>query len=91
MTRSQVPAVITTPVSITTTIIEVNSTDSPNVFFTDIPVLCFRMNKCYRSVCLIQSEFDTLNTTLTQLTNQKNVAQKRLDELDGQVVAQHAQ
>jgi hypothetical protein len=49
------------------------------------------MNKCYRSVCLIQSEFDTLNTTLTQLTNQKNVAQKRLDELDGQVVAEHAQ
>ena len=33
----------------------------------------------------LQSEFDTLNTTLTQLTNQKNIAQKRLDDLDGQV------
>ena len=33
----------------------------------------------------IQAEFDTLNTTLTQLTNQKNIAQKRLDDLDGQV------
>ena len=32
-----------------------------------------------------QAEFDTLNTTLTQLTNQKNIAQKRLDDLDGQV------
>merc|ERR1719347_385970 len=32
----------------------------------------------------LQSEFDTLNTTLTQLTNQKNIAQKRLDDLDGQ-------
>ena len=33
----------------------------------------------------LQTEFDTLNTTLTQLTNQKNIAQKRLDDLDGQV------
>ena len=33
----------------------------------------------------LQTEFNTLNTTLTQLTNQKNVAQKRLDDLDGQV------
>jgi len=32
----------------------------------------------------LQSEFDTLNSTLTQLTNQKNIAQKRLDDLDGQ-------
>merc|ERR1719412_2943605 len=32
----------------------------------------------------LQAEFDTLNTTLTQLTNQKNIAQKRLDDLDGQ-------
>merc|ERR1719431_1944 len=32
----------------------------------------------------LQTEFDTLNTTLTQLTNQKNIAQKRLDDLDGQ-------
>ena len=32
-----------------------------------------------------QAEFDTLNSTLTQLTNQKNIAQKRLDDLDGQV------
>ena len=33
----------------------------------------------------LQTEFNTLNTTLTQLTNQKNIAQKRLDDLDGQV------
>ena len=33
----------------------------------------------------LQTEFTTLNTTLTQLTNQKNIAQKRLDDLDGQV------
>ena len=33
----------------------------------------------------VQTEFNTLNTTLTQLTNQKNIAQKRLDDLDGQV------
>jgi len=32
----------------------------------------------------LQSEFETLNSTLTQLTNQKNVAQKRLDDLDVQ-------
>merc|ERR1719232_289951 len=32
----------------------------------------------------LQTEFNTLNTTLTQLTNQKNIAQKRLDDLDGQ-------
>lgn len=32
----------------------------------------------------LQSEFDTLNSTLTQLTNQKNIAQKRLDDLDNQ-------
>merc|ERR1719186_2220654 len=32
----------------------------------------------------LQAEFDTLNSTLTQLTNQKNIAQKRLDDLDGQ-------
>merc|ERR1719282_553064 len=32
----------------------------------------------------LQTEFTTLNTTLTQLTNQKNIAQKRLDDLDGQ-------
>ena len=36
-------------------------------------------------ILLFQTEFNTLNTTLTQLTNQKNVAQKRLDDLDGQV------
>merc|ERR1719384_878625 len=33
----------------------------------------------------LQTEFNTLNTTLTQLTNQKNIAQKRLDDLDGQI------
>ena len=33
-----------------------------------------------------QTEFETLNTTLTQLTNQKNIAQKRLDDLDSQVL-----
>ena len=33
----------------------------------------------------LQSEFDTLSATLKQLTNQKDVAQKRLDALDGQV------
>ena len=36
-------------------------------------------------ISYLQSEFNTLNSTLTQLTNQKNVAQKRLDDLDGQV------
>ena len=36
-------------------------------------------------ILFIQSEFDTLNSTLTQLTNQKNIAQKRLDDLDSQV------
>merc|ERR1719282_1627926 len=34
----------------------------------------------------LQTEFTTLNTTLTQLTNQKNIAQKRLDDLDGQIL-----
>merc|ERR1719410_2889006 len=34
----------------------------------------------------LQTEFNTLNSTLTQLTNQKNVAQKRLDDLDGQIL-----
>jgi chromosome segregation ATPase len=33
----------------------------------------------------LQQEFDTLSTTLKQLTNQRDVAQKRLDDLDGQV------
>jgi peptidoglycan hydrolase CwlO-like protein len=33
----------------------------------------------------LQSEFDTLASTLKQLTNQKEVAQKRLDDLDTQV------
>ncbi len=33
----------------------------------------------------LQSEFDTLSATLKQLTNQRDVAQKRLDDLDGQV------
>ena len=33
----------------------------------------------------LQSEFDTLASTLKQLTNQKDVAQKRLDDLDTQV------
>ena len=33
----------------------------------------------------LQGEFDTLASTLKQLTNQKDVAQKRLDELDVQV------
>merc|ERR1719264_871282 len=33
----------------------------------------------------LQTEFNTLNSTLTQLTNQKNIAQKRLDDLDGQI------
>ena len=43
------------------------------------------------STFLFQTEFNTLNSTLTQLTNQKNVAQKRLDDLDGQVrLCQHA-
>ena len=37
------------------------------------------------NIKIFQSEFNTLNTTLTQLTNQKNIAQKRLDDLDGQV------
>jgi len=35
----------------------------------------------------LQTEFNTLNTTLTQLTNQKNIAQKRLDDLDGQKIS----
>ena len=34
----------------------------------------------------LQSEFDTLASTLKQLTNQKEVAQKRLDDLDTQVI-----
>merc|ERR1719278_1282308 len=34
----------------------------------------------------LQTEFNTLNSTLTQLTNQKNIAQKRLDDLDGQIL-----
>jgi len=33
----------------------------------------------------LQSEFDTLAATHKQLTNQRDVAQKRLDDLDGQV------
>ena len=33
----------------------------------------------------LQSEYDTLSSTLKQLTNQKDVAQKRLDDLDTQV------
>ena len=33
----------------------------------------------------LQSEYDTLASTLKQLTNQKDVAQKRLDDLDTQV------
>jgi septal ring factor EnvC (AmiA/AmiB activator) len=33
----------------------------------------------------LQSEYDTLAATLKQLTNQKDVAQKRLDALDEQV------
>ena len=33
----------------------------------------------------LQSEFDTLSATLKQLTNQRDVAQKRLDDLDAQV------
>ena len=37
------------------------------------------------NIKIFQSEFNTLNTTLTQLTNQKNIAQKRLDDLGGQV------
>ena len=39
----------------------------------------------------LQGEFDTLASTLKQLTNQKDVAQRRLDDLDGQVrtLAEH--
>ena len=33
----------------------------------------------------LQSEYDTLASTLKQLTNQKDVAQRRLDDLDTQV------
>ena len=33
----------------------------------------------------LQGEFDTLSSTLKQLTNQKDVAQRRLDDLDTQV------
>ena len=33
----------------------------------------------------LQGEFDTLSSTLKQLTNQKDVAQRRLDDLDAQV------
>jgi epidermal growth factor receptor substrate 15 len=33
----------------------------------------------------LQSEYDTLASTLKQLTNQKDVAQKRLDDLDTQI------
>ncbi len=40
---------------------------------------------CGNNLVNYQTEFNTLNTTLTQLTNQKNIAQKRLDDLDGQV------
>merc|ERR1712115_355915 len=32
----------------------------------------------------LQGEFDTLSSTLKQLTNQKDVAQRRLDDLDTQ-------
>ena len=47
----------------------------------------FKISNSFPSISYIwfQTEFNTLNTTLTQLTNQKNVAQKRLDDLDGQV------
>jgi predicted nuclease with TOPRIM domain len=34
---------------------------------------------------LLQGEYDTLSSTLKQLNNQKDVAQKRLDDLDTQV------
>ena len=34
----------------------------------------------------LQGEFDTLSSTLKQLTNQKDVAQRRLDDLDTQVM-----
>ena len=37
----------------------------------------------------LQSEYDTLSSTLKQLTNQKDVAQKRLDDLDAQVGSIH--
>ncbi len=37
----------------------------------------------------LQSEFDTLAATHKQLTNQRDVAQKRLDDLDGQVGTKH--
>ncbi len=37
----------------------------------------------------LQSEFDTLAATHKQLTNQRDVAQKRLDDLDGQVGTRH--
>lgn len=33
----------------------------------------------------LQSEFDTLSATLRQLTSQRDMAQKRLDDLDTQV------
>ena len=33
----------------------------------------------------LQGEYDTLSSTLKQLTNQKDVAQRRLDDLDAQV------
>ena len=52
-------------------------THSLQVFIEHMYVVTFDL--------FIQAEFDTLNTTLTQLTNQKNIAQKRLDDLDGQV------
>lgn len=32
----------------------------------------------------LQAEFDTLSSTFKQLTNQRDVAQKRLDDLDAQ-------
>ncbi len=35
----------------------------------------------------LQSEYDTLSATLKQLTNQRDVAQKRLDNLDEQVAS----
>ena len=34
----------------------------------------------------LQGEFDTLSSTFKQLNNQKDVAQRRLDELDTQVI-----
>ena len=51
----------------------------------DVQEIEYNMSVKSTEIHNLQSEFDTLAATLKQLTNQKDVAQKRLDALDGQV------